>query len=236
MKIRLALGAALVALGTASAFAQESLEPAFGEVLVTAQRQNAPFYRQDRPVVGLRRPADGAVMPFAITSDTRDEPTRRQEIHTVLLAAIDRAASAGLELVSGSFQLRKITRENYQELALGYGGRIDTSRVDLMIKGSLDGSADATQKRLLAFVYSLKKGGRAVVDSNGGIALTVVNPDQYRDRIISLVAADAKHSAALFGPEFTFNISGIDLPVGWSQVSSTEVFLFLRYRYNINPR
>ena len=115
-------------------------------------------------------------------------------------------------------------------------GRIDTSRVDLMVKGSLDGSADAAKKRLLAFVYSLKKGGRATVDTTGGIALTVVNPDQYRDRIIGLVAADAKHTAALFGAEFTFNISGIDLPISWSQVSSTEVFLFLPYRYNINPR
>ena len=236
MKIRLAFGAGLMALGAASALAQDSLEPAFGEVLVTAQRQNAPYYRQDRPVVGLRRPADGAVMPFLITSDTRDEPTRRQEIHTVLLAAIDRAAAAGLELVQGSFQLRKITRENYRELVLMPAGRIDTSRVDLMVKGSLDGSADAAQKRLLAFVNSLKKGGRATVDTTGGIALTVVNPDQYRDRIISLVAADAKHNAALFGPEFTFNISGIDLPISWSQVSSTEVFLFLPYRYNINPR
>ena len=69
-----------------------------------------------------------------------------------------------------------------------------------------------------------------------GQALTVINPDQYRDQIMSLVAADAKHSAALFGPTFTFNIAGIDLPVMWSQVSSTEVFLFLPYRYNINPR
>ena len=74
------------------------------------------------------------------------------------------------------------------------------------------------------------------MDTSGGIALTVINPDQYRDQIMSLVAADAKHSAALFGPTFTFNIAGTDLPVMWSKVSSTEVFLFLPYRYNINPR
>ena len=236
MKMRLVLCAALATLGTTAALAQDSQAPAFGEVLVTAQRQNAPFYRQDRPVVGLRRPADGAVMPFTITSDTRDATTRKEEIHTVLLTAIDRAAAAGVELVSGSFQLERVTRANYKELPLGYGGRIDTSSVQLMVKTRLDGSATAAETKLQAFIYALKKSGRATVDTSGGIALTVINPDQYRDQILSLVAADAKHTAALFGPNFTFNIAGIDLPVMWSQVSSTEVFLFLPYRYNINPR
>ena len=105
-----------------------------------------------------------------------------------------------------------------------------------MVKTRLDGSATAAEIKLQAFISSLKKAGRATVDTSGGIALTVINPDQYRDRIITLVAEDAKHNAALFGPSFTFNIAGVDLPVMWSQVSSTEVFLFLPYRYNINPR
>ena len=90
MKTRSGILAALAMLGTTAALAQDNQAPAFGEVLVTAQRQNAPFYRQDRPVVGLRRPADGAVMAFTINSDTRDAATRKEEIHTVLLTAIDR--------------------------------------------------------------------------------------------------------------------------------------------------
>ena len=236
MTMRSGILAAFTLLGASAALGQDNQEPAFGEVLVTAQRQNAPFYRQDRPVIGLRRPADGAVMPFSITSDTRDAETRKEEIHTVLLAAIDRAAAAGVELVSGSFQLQPVTRANYKELPLGYGGRVDTSNVQLMVKTRLDGSATAAQAKLQAFIFSLKKSGRATVEGGGGITLTVINPDQYRDQIIALVAADAKHNAALFGPNFTFNVSGIDLPIGWSQVSSTEVFLFLPYRYNINPR
>jgi hypothetical protein len=236
MKARSGILAALAMFGASAALGQQNQEPAFGEVLVTAQRQNAKFYRQDRPVVGLRRQADGAVMSFTITSDTRDEPTRRQEIHTVVLAAIDRAAASGFELVSGSFQLEKITRENYKELPLLPAGRIDTSMVVLMVKTGLDGSADSTQMRLLAFLKTLKKSGRATMETTGTITLTVINPDQYRDQIIGLVAEDARHNAAIFGPGFSFNVSGIDLPVGWSQVSSTEVFLFLPYRYNINPR
>lgn len=127
-------------------------------MLVTAQRQSAPYYRPDHPVVGLLRPADGAVMAFTINSDTRDAAARIEEIHTVLLAAIDRAAAAGVELVSGSFQLERVTRANYTDLALGYGGRVDTSSVQLMVKPRLDGSAKAAETKLLAFIHSLKKG------------------------------------------------------------------------------
>lgn len=109
MKTRSGILAGLTLLGSTAALAQDNQAPAFGEVLVTAQRQNAPFYRQDRPVVGLRRAADGAVMQFMINSDTRDAATRKEEIHTVLLTALDRAAAAGVELVSGSFQLASVT-------------------------------------------------------------------------------------------------------------------------------
>ena len=105
-----------------------------------------------------------------------------------------------------------------------------------MAKTRLDGSADAARERLETFINSIKGSGRATVESAGTIQLTVVNPDQYRDQVLKLVAEDARHNAALFGPEFTFSIAGTDLPIVWTQVSSTEVFLFVPYRYNINPK
>lgn len=229
------LSAALLTLGSA-ALAQEAFVPPLGEVMVTANRQNAPYYRQDRPVVGLRRPADAAVMAFTVTSDSRDYLVRKQEIQTVLSAAIGKAKAAGFELVIGNFQLEPLTDQNRNDLSYEYGGRIDTSRVTIMAKTRLAGSAEAARTRLDAFITSLKGSGRATVESAGTILLTVVNPDQYRDAVLKLVAEDARHNAALFGPEFTFNVSGTDLPIVWTQVSSTEVFLFVPYRYNINPK
>jgi hypothetical protein len=70
--------------------------------LVTANRQNIADAQQNRPVIGLRRRADAAVMPLTITTDSRDAEVRKQEIHSALLAAIDKAAAAGFELVQGA--------------------------------------------------------------------------------------------------------------------------------------
>ena len=207
-----------------------------GEVLVTANRSNARYALQDRPVVGLRRQADAAVMAVAISSDSRDEATRKKEIHAVLLAALGRAPAAGVELVSGGFQLMPVTRANYAELPFQWAGRADTSKVELLVKVRLAGSAAAAEKRLSDFIKAVPKSDRGVIDKTGNLTLTIVDPDQYRDQVIKLVADEATRNAAIFGPEYRYNISGIDSQLSWSQVSSTEVFLYLPYRYNIYPR
>jgi hypothetical protein len=236
MRAPKALVMLMTALAATAGLGQQQDPPGLGEVLVTANRQNVPYAQADRPVVGLRRRADAAVMQLTITSDSREETTRQQEIHTVLLAALDRAAASGLELVSGSVVLGRVTKANYKDLPFQYAGRADTGRVDLLVKAKLEGSAADTRNRLHAFILGLKGSGRAVIGTSGSIALTVVNPDQYRDEIIGLVAADGKHMSALFGPQFNFNVTGIDGQVSWSQVSSTEVFLYIPYRFVIFPK
>ncbi|HEX8481036.1 MAG TPA: hypothetical protein VF650_03955 [Allosphingosinicella sp.] len=236
MKASRALVVAAIALASPPALAQQPEAPGVGEVVVTATRGNIRYFQQDRPVVGLRRAADAAAMPLAISSDAREEAVRKREIHTALLAAIDRAAAGGLELVSGTFQLSPITRANYQELPFQWAGRVDTSKIDLMVKVRLAGSATAAEKRLVDFIKAVPRSGRAAVEKTGAMTLTIVDPDQYRDAIVQLVARDARHNAGIFGPDFTFNISGIDGAVSWSQVSSTDVFLSLPYRYTIVPK
>lgn len=236
MKASSALAAAAIAWASPPALAQPPEGAGLGEVVVTANRGNIRYFQHDRPVVGLRRAADSAAMPMAISSDTREEAARKREIHSALLAAIDRAAANGLELVSGTAQLSPVTRANYQELPFQWAGRADTSKVELMVKVRLAGSAAAAEKRLSGFIASVPRSGRAVVEKNGAMTLTIVDPDQYRDSIVQLVAQDARHNAGIFGSDFTFNISGVDGPVSWSQVSSTDVFLYLPYRYTIVPK
>lgn len=236
MKAPMALVAALAAIAASAGLAQSLEPPGLGEILVGANRSSMPYAQNDRPVVGLRRRADAAVMSMTITSDSREYDVRQQEIHTVLLSAMDKAAAANLELVSGSVQLFRITKTNYRDLPLYGAGRNDTSQVTVLVKGKLEGTASDTQTRLSTFVRGIKGSGRATVGSNNVIGLTVVNPDQYRSAIISLVAADAKQTAAQFGPNFVFNVTGIDGQVAWSQVSTTEVFLYIPYRYTIFPK
>src|SRR6185369_6345511 len=97
-------------------------------IVVTGSRirppANAPAADR-RPVVGLRRPADGAVRHIEIGSDSRDEDMRRQEVEAMLLAALDRAKREGLSLVTGELEVKDVTRDNWRDLFPGLAGTPD---------------------------------------------------------------------------------------------------------------
>jgi hypothetical protein len=236
MKSALFLAAAILGSAVAPALAQDANAPGLGEVVVTASRINARYAQQDRPVVGLRRQADSVVMQLTISSDSRDYETRKREIHSMLVSALERAATAGVELVTGNFDLIPVTKANYQELSFSSAGRVDTSQVSLMIKVKLGGSTVAAEQRIDSFIKTIVRTGRGAVDKSGGLTLTIVNPDQYREAIVKLVADDARHYAAIFGPDYAVQVSGVDAQIFWSQVSSTDVFLNVPYHYTIVPK
>jgi hypothetical protein len=228
--------AASLAVIAVPASAQNAKAPALGEVIVTGNRLNAGYAQENRPVIGLRREADSAVRMISFSSDSRDEATRKKEIHTMLAAAMDRAAAAGVELVVGNFELTPVTKANYQELPLVWAGRVDTSKADVMVKVKLAGSTTSAEQRIDAFVKNLSRSGRGAIDATGGLTLTIINPDQYRDAIVKLVAEDARSRAAIFGPDYAVQVSGIDGQIFWSQISGTDVFLYIPYRYTVVPK
>ena len=236
MRPGLFLAAAVLSAAVVPAFAQDASAPGLGEVVVTGNRLNARYAQENRPVVGLRRQADAAVLQIAIASDSRDEAIRKREIHTILLAALDRAGAAGVELVTGGFELVPVTKATYQDLPLVSAGRVDTSQATLMIKVKLARSITVAEQRLDAFIKGVPRTGRGTVDKSGGLALTIVNPDQYRDAIVQLVADNARHYAGMFGPDYAVQVSGVDGQIFWSQISGTDVFLYVPYRYTIVPK
>ena len=78
--------------------------------------------------------------------------------------------------------------------------------------------------------------GRAEMEPQGELTLSVVRPDQYRGAIIDLVAADAYATAATMGPDYAIEAKGLERPVEWSRASLTEVFLYVPYRYDVVPK
>lgn len=231
--IRFLLASAAL-LGAVPLAAQE--DSGLGEVVVTAQRSDREYYSDEQPVIGLRRQADSAVQNVWFTSDSRDEAMRKREIHAMLLAALDRAAGAGVQLVTGEVELAEVTRANYKDLLFQNAGRPDTSRIDLMIKSKLTGSTGGAQQRIDTFVKSVPANGRALLEKRGDLTLTIINPDQYRDEIVKLIAEHSKRYAGYFGPEYGVEVTGLQEQLSWAQVSGSDVFLYIPYRFTIKPK
>jgi hypothetical protein len=217
---------------------------------------------QTPPVVGLKRQADSAVRSIEIVSDSRDEDMRKHEVQAMLFAAIDRAKSQGFSLVTGQFELVEVTRANWQDQFPGLAIKADdadaddeddedrdddnenkppaayeddgnTTTIRLKVKTKLDGSIGNAQLKISKFVKTVPATGRSQIAQKGGLALTIINPEQYRDQIYGRIAAASKHSVTFYGPEYGVNMTGLDKAIAWKQVSNTEVFLYIPYAFTI---
>jgi hypothetical protein len=236
MKFRKLLIAFAISSATCSIATAQDNSNIAGEIVVTAQRASGAYLDDAQPVIGLRRTADSAVQSVEINSDSREEAERKREIHAMLEAAINRASAAGVELVTGNFQLEPITLANYRNLIFQRGARPDTSLVTFYVKSKLAGSTGSAQTRIDSFIKGVPASGRSLMEKRGGLTLTIINPDQYRDGIVKLIAAEGRKYAAMFGPDYGVEVSGLSEQLSWAQASRTEVFLYLPYRFSVRPK
>lgn len=221
---------ACLGLATAPLVAQDD---DWGDTYIASPAQGQ---RAVPPVVGLTRKADDLIMSVSFTSDTRDTLARTEEVHGMLLDALTKGTAAGVTLSTGSPVLAPLTRENYRSIAMGWAGREDTSKADVLVSVPLTTNAAEAEKRIDAFVKSLSRIGRGTIYKSGARMVGVRNPAQYRAQIVELIADDVRANAEKFGPDYRGVIDGIDQPVQWQQRGESEVFLYLPYSYRIVAR
>ncbi len=253
------LALAGLALFAGPALSQDGGE---GEIIVTGTRISGPTAGavvEQRPVIGLKRQADSAVQRIEIVSDSREADLRQREVQAMLLAALDRAKREGMSLVTGHYEVVEVTRDNWRDAFPALAGRPavedededddddeddkpkpgfeddgSTATVRLLVKTRLEGSIASAQQKITAFVKAVPATGRSQIEQKGGLALTIIDPDQYRDEIYRLVAAGAKHAASFYGEDYSVTVTGLNRDVGWAQVSNTEIFLYIPYSFTIS--
>jgi hypothetical protein len=228
----------LLLLAAAAPMPARAQDMASDEIIVTASRRSSVGGDYaSMPLIGLKRTADFAVQYVSIAGDTREMPQRRDEIFAMVRNAIGLAAQRGVELATGTLVVEPLTLANYRNLPLSNDGRPDTDRVNFIVKTRLPATGDtkAALERIEAFVKAVPPVGRAQMAASGGLTLSVVGPDQYRGRIVDLVAADSRAIAARLGPDYAVEARGLDRPVEWSRATLTEVFLYVPYSYTVVP-
>lgn len=224
-----------LAIGFAPAGAQGA-DPGAGEIIVTAQRRTSDNYDDKIPAIGLKRIADFAIQPLKISGDTREPATRHDEIYQTMRRAIELAPSFGVQLATGEMVVQPLTLANYHDITLEKDSRPDSDKVEILLKAPLGngGSKDATQ-RIDRFLKAIKPVGRALVEANEDLTLSIVAPDQYRGDIGALIAKDGAAMAARFGAGYSVEVRGLNRPVEWTRASLTEVLLYIPYELTVVP-
>ena len=205
------------------------------EVVVTGSRMGS-----SPPAQRLVRKGDNLLLKVLITNDAREQEQREAEIHKTLLSAIQRASrNPGIELssVTDSGFVTPL-RESNHRVELETGQRPDTSQAHFRVKSAIDPAApdgEALVLGLRRFVSDLKMEGRTLVEVDGDVEISIVNPSQYRPRIIELMAADVKAVTAALGGDYRVVLSGVDQPVEWARLGSLDVSIYIPYEYVVLP-
>jgi hypothetical protein len=232
-------GAAL--LGAAQpALAQEdgAIDVGSSEIVVSGTRRSIENFDDKVPAVGLKRTADFAIQPIRITGDTREEAIRHEEMFQTIRRLIEGASAHGVQLAFGKMIVEPLTLVNYKDLTLERDSRPDTNRVELLVKAPLSAGGNAREAlaRIDRFLKSVKPVGRALVERNDDMTLSIVAPDQYRPDVAAKIAEDAAAMAAKFGPNYAVEVRGLNRPVEWARAGLTEVFLYVPYELVVVPR
>ena len=231
---------ALAIAGTAApALAQEADAQ---EIVVTGSRIRGNGYYDSSapaPSMALRRTADFAVQTVTVTGDTRDPDKRREEIYALVKGAIDLAGKYGVQLATGDIVVEQLTLANYRNLTLAKDDeRDDTESTTFLIKVPLAPGMDAKAAldRFAKFIAAVPSVGRAEIKASEDLSLSVVNPEQYREQIIGLIASNAMAAAGKFGPGYGVTVEGLQGRVQWSRASLTEVLLYLPATFTVLPK
>ncbi|NIJ20107.1 hypothetical protein FHS95_001799 [Sphingomonas naasensis] len=208
------------------------------EVVVTGARRETDGFDESRPVVGLRRAADFAILPVTVTGDTRDQEKRRGEILAMVKSAIEVAARFGVELAMGDEVVEPLTAANYRNLGFTTDNRPDTDRTSFLAKVRIGAGVDGAvaRDRISRFVKAVPVVGRAEISGSDELTLSLVGPDKFRGEILDIIAADAKAVSGRLGPDYGVEIKGLDRPVEWSRAGLTEVFLYVPYNMVVRPK
>ncbi|HEV8442903.1 MAG TPA: hypothetical protein VGQ27_05460 [Steroidobacteraceae bacterium] len=215
----------------APVFAQDEMQ----EVVVTGMRSDSAV-----PGTSLKRAGDFILLSVQVSNDSREEKLRKDEITATLRAMLAAAGKdKGIELsVIGDNNLVLPLKLDSATLSLVNGKRSDTTQTTINVKTRIPatpGNSSALVARLRDFVTGIKPVGRTLIDDSGDFEISIVNPAQYRDRVIELFAADVKKVTAALGADYKVVAKGIDHPIQWVRDGMLEVTIFVPYTYDVLP-
>ena len=227
---------ALAAIFIAPAAAQEGAE----EIVVSgarASQRNAIYDEVRVPAISLTRRADFVIADLRVSSDSRDEETRRQEVQRTLQNLADRARGGAVTLaLQQDDTVRPFSMELAMRLLTG-GGRTDTSQVIVNMRTAVraDDTLDTARQRFRTFAASVRGEGRALVDIPGDVGLTLRDVPQYRAPLIDAIVADARDIAARLGDGYRAELTGLENPVAWRKSGDLQMTLFIDYQVRVVP-
>lgn len=204
------------------------------EVVVTGSRLSAS------PGIYLEKKGNYLLLEVQIENDSRGLDVRLQEItETVdnVIAAAEEDPSIELSIVGDGNMVRPLSQENFKS-GIRAGGRPDTSIAFMKVKTAIPDNVGDSYKlatKLGSFVEGLEEVGRTEIKARDDIAVSVVNPFQYRKEVMDLIIDEVNDVTGKLGPDYRVILTGIDGELEWVRSGDLNLAFYLPYQYMVLP-
>ncbi|AXU19315.1 hypothetical protein C7W88_10160 [Novosphingobium sp. THN1] len=168
-----------------------------------------------------------------VTGELEVKEVTRENWRTLFPALASPATTSDDEDDDDSYDDDEDEDEGNGKVQPGFEDDGSTATARLMIKAKLTGTIDDAQRKVSAFVKAVPATGRSEIRQLGTMALTIVNPEQYREEINARIARSALQAASPYGAGYGVEVTGLDRAIAWAQVSNTEVFLYIPYAFAV---
>ena len=211
------------------------------EIVVTGSRiSRTSNLENGGPGVTVIKRGDFLLLEVLVESDARERKDRMAELlQTIeaMLSAAESDPSIELSIIESGRTVRQLTTSNYVS-GVSRGARPDTSiarmRVKTAIPEQVENSALLASK-LSRFVDGIEETGRITISTAGETSVSVLDPFQYRDEVVSLVIQEVNAVKDALGPEYVAIIDGLDRQVYWDRKGDIDLAFSLPYSYKIIP-
>jgi len=206
------------------------------EVIVLDQRKSS-----ESPGLVLIRSGDFLFLKIKIENDTMDPVLRNREFDETLaniFAAARDAQEVQLSVEIDGVVLSLTEDSSKFRLRNKPCGRGDTRCTSMLLKtpipkGKID--PETLSNRLESFVSGIEKIGRTSIVRSGSVGISVVDINQYRSEIISIIMEEINSIQTALGEGHKVKLTGIDQKVEYSRSGLLDVALYIPYEYSILP-
>jgi len=205
----------------------------FDEIIVTGTR------KVDAPAIFIEKRGDFLLLDVRIQNDSRERKERIRDLELTIEGVIDTAkgqTDIELSLVEDGF-VRPLTQLAFMD-TVRPGGQPDTSFANLKVKTDIpSGEVEAYKlvRKLDNFVDSLEGVGRTTITTYEDVAVSIVNPFQYRNEVRDKVLDEMTSTLTLLGPDYAIIPRGLDNQIRWVRSGDLNLKFYMDYSYQIYP-
>lgn len=226
---------AATSLFIAASISTPALAQSGDEIIVTAMKRAVTA-----PGIFLEKKGDYLLLEVSVENDSREVGTRLKEIEQTIVKIIKAAESQPdieLSVIDDNDFVRPLKINSFKD-GIQRGNRPDTSVAYLKVKTDIPEKVEDSYKlatMLATFIDSIEEVGRTDISTNDEVAVSVVDPYQYRGELSKKIIAEINATTKALGPDYRVVLKGMDKGMSWTRSGDLNLAFFIPYSYEILP-